>query len=274
MRLRRGTVIGVFSAKGGVGKTTVVANLGSALAKKLKDRVCVVETNMTASNLGLHLNILDPPVAIQDIVFGKTKISDAITVLKSGLHVLPGSVAFTDELPSIDLKGFVDQLRRKYDVIILDSAPGFGVEVFAGLRACDELLVVCQPEVPAIAGTLQTFRAADRLKIPVFGVVLNRVTRKRYEIPLTEIKKTLGWPTISSIPEDSTVPESITKATPVVLESPDSPAAKEFKKLASAILTRIRTRRRVRVRRVRRVRKVRKVKPRRRVRAHKVKRGR
>lgn len=268
MRLRRGTAIGVFSAKGGVGKTTVVANLGSALARKLKGRVCVVETNMTASNLGLHLNVLDPPVAIQDVVFGRVKIDEAVTVLKSGLHVLPGSVAFTDELGSIDLRGFVDQLRRKYTVILLDSAPGFGLEVFAGLKACDELLVVCQPEIPAIAGTLQTFRAADRLRIPVLGVVLNRVAHKRHEIPLMEIKKTLGWPTILEVPEDGAIPESITKANPAVLESPESPAAMEFKKLADVIVARIRARRRVRVRRVKPRRRVRarKVKPRRRVR--------
>jgi len=269
MKLRRGTVIGVFSAKGGVGKTTTVANLGSALAQKLKGRVCVVETNMTASNLGLHLNILEPPVAIQDVVFGRVKIDEAITVLKSGLHVLPGSVAFTDELGSIDLKGFIDQLRRKYTVILLDSAPGFGLEVFAGLKACDELLIICQPEIPAIAGTLQTFRAADRLKIPVLGVILNRVAHRRYEIPLMEIKKTLGWATILEIPEDGAVQESITKANPVVLESPESPAAIEFKKLAGVILARIKARRRVRVRRAkpRRVVRARKVKPRRRVRA-------
>jgi septum site-determining protein MinD len=269
MRLRRGTVIGVFSAKGGVGKTTVVANLGSAIAQKLKGRVCVVETNMTASNLGLHLNILEPPVAIQDVVFGRVKVDEAIIILKSGLHVLPGSVAFTDELGSIDMKGFVDQLRRKYTVILIDSAPGFGLEVFAGLKACDELLIVCQPEIPAIAGTLQTFRAADRLKIPVLGVVLNRVAHKRHEIPLMEIKKTLGWPAILEVPEDGAVPESITRANPVVLESPESPAANEFKKLASIIITRFRARRRVRVRRAkpRRRTRARKVKPRRRVRA-------
>ena len=49
---RRGVIIGVFSAKGGVGKTTTVVNLGTALAQKLKNRVIIVETNMTASNLG------------------------------------------------------------------------------------------------------------------------------------------------------------------------------------------------------------------------------
>ena len=255
MRIKKGLILGVFSAKGGVGKTTTVANLGAVLAQKLKNRVIIVETNMTASNLGLHLGILDPPVVIQDIVFGKLKINDAISVTDYGLHVIPGSVAFTDEVGSIDLRGILDEIRKKYDVVILDSAPGFGLEVFAGMKACDGLLICCQPRVPAIAGTLQTFRAADRLKIPVFGVVLNRVTGKRFEIPTSDIKRTLGWPTMAVVPEDDMVEESVTRGVPVVLHAPNSPAAIEYRKLAQAVLAHLRARKLIAPRRKRKLRK-------------------
>ncbi len=261
MRQKRGLILGVFSAKGGVGKTTTVANLGAALAQKLKNRVIIVETNMTASNLGLHLGILDPPVVIQDVVFGKLKISEATSVTDYGLHIIPGSVAFTDDLGSIDLRGILDELRKKYDIIILDSAPGFGLEVFDGMKACDELLICCQPRVPAIAGTLQTFRAADRLKIPVFGVGLTRVTGKRFEIPTSAIKRTLGWPTMAVIPEDDMVAESVTRGTPVVLHAPNSPAAVEYRKLAQAVITHVRARKRIAPRRKRKtIKRGRKVK--------------
>ncbi|MBA7598943.1 Septum site-determining protein MinD [subsurface metagenome] len=251
MRLKRGLILGVFSAKGGVGKTTTVANLGAALAQKLKNRVIIVETNMTASNLGLHLGILDSPVVIQDVVFGKIKISDAIMPNDYGFHIIPGSVAFTSELGSIDLRGILDELTKKYDIIILDSAPGFGLEVFAAMKTCDELLIVCQPRVPAIAGTLQTFRAADRLKIPVFGVVLNRVTGKRFEIPTSDIKRTLGWSTMTVVPEDDMVEEGVTRGIPVVLHAPKSPAAIEYRKLAQAVLAHLRARKRIAPRRKR-----------------------
>lgn len=249
--IRKGIVIGVFSAKGGVGKTTIVVNVGAALAQKLKKRVVVVETNMTSSNLGLYLGILDPPVVVQDVVLGRAPIWDAIVPLENGLHLIPGSVSFTGEIGSVDLRSLLDPLRKKYSVIVLDSAPGFGTEVISGLRASDELLIVCQPQVPAIAGTLQTFRAADRLKVPIAGVVLNRVTGKRYEVPISDIRRTLGWPTIAVVPEDDSVPESTTKGAPVVLEHPNSPAGVEFTKLAGKILARIKARRAIRVRRAR-----------------------
>ena len=255
MRIKRGLILGVFSAKGGVGKTTTVANLGAALTQKLKNRVVIVETNMTASNLGLHLGILDPPVVIQDVVFGRLKVNDAISITDYGLHVIPGSVAFTDEIGSIDIRGILDELTKKYDVVILDSAPGFGLEVFTGMKACDELLICCQPRVPAIAGTLQTFRAADRLKIPVFGVVLNRVTGRRFEIPTSDIKRTLGWPTMAVLPEDDMVAESVTRGVPVVIHAPTSPVAVEYRKLAQAVLTHLKARKRIAPRRKRKARK-------------------
>ena len=249
IRRKRGLIIGVFSAKGGVGKTTTAVNVGTALAQKLKNRVIVVETNMTASNLGLYMGILDSPVVVQDVILGKRKLEDAICTTAYGIHVIPGSPAFVGELGSIDVRGILDQSRKKYDVILLDSAPGFGPEVYASMKACDELLIVCQPQVPAIAGTLQTFRAASYQKLPIIGTVINRVTGKRYEIPIAHIKKILNWPVIGVVPEDDMVPESTTRAIPLVIYSQNSPAAVEFRKIAQALLTHIRTRRRVAPRR-------------------------
>jgi septum site-determining protein MinD len=245
MKAKKALVLGVFSAKGGVGKTTTVANLGAALSQKLKNRVLIVETNMTSSNLGLHLGILEPPVVIQDIVFGKLNVRKAILTTNYGLHIIPGSVSFMEAMGSIDLRGILDEIRGKYDVIILDSSPGFNLEVYAAMKACDELLICCQPRVPAIAGTLQTFRAADSLKVPVLGVVLNRITGKRFDIPTSDIKRTLGWPILATIPEDDMVEESLIRGVPVVIYAPNSPAAVEFRRLAQAVLIHLKARKRI-----------------------------
>lgn len=244
IKKRRGLVLGVFSAKGGVGKTTTVANLGAAISQKLKGKVIITETNMTASNLGLHLGVVDPPVVVQDVVYGRVKIDEAIIKTEYGLHVLPGSVAYTEEIGPIDLSPLIEELRKKYTLVLLDTAPGFAMEVIAGMKVCDEILVCCQPHVPAIAGTLQTFRMADRMKLPVFGVVMSRVTGKRYELPISDIRRTLGWPMLVQIPEDDTVPESITRGIPVVLYSPNSAAAVEYRKLAQMTVSHLRERKR------------------------------
>ncbi len=242
VRKRRGFVLGVFSAKGGVGKTTTVSNLGAAMAQRKKGKVLIMETNMTASNLGLYLGVVDPPVVVQDLVYGRVKPEEAIIKTPYGLHLLPGSVAYTDEVTAVDFSPLVENLRKKYEVILLDTAPGFAPEVTAAMRVCDSILVCCQPQVPAIAGTLQTLRMAERLKVPVMGCVLTRVTGKRWEIPTTEIRRTLGWPALAEIPEDEAVPESITRGTPVVLWAPRSPAAVGYLKLAGQLLSSLRRR--------------------------------
>jgi septum site-determining protein MinD len=246
LRKRRGMVIGVFSAKGGVGKTTTVANLGAALSQRKKGKVIIVETNMTASNLGLHLGVVDPPVTIQDLALGRMDLQkvfstpNGICKTDYGLHLLPGSIAFTTDVGMVDLSSIIEGLRKRYDVIILDSAPGFAPEVISAMKVCDEVLVCCQPQIPAIAGTLQSMRALERFKIPILGVVLTRVTGKRYEVPTSEIRRTLGWPTLVEIPEDDVVPESITRGIPVVLYAPNSPAAQQYLKLARMILAHLR----------------------------------
>lgn len=242
--LKRGTVIGIFSAKGGVGKSTTVVNLGMALAQKLRNRVLIAETNIMVSNLCLYFGMTEPPVSIQDILLEKVKVDDAIIKYEDRLDVLLGATGFIKELGPLDLNILLDPLRRRYDIILLDTSPGFGSDVWAGLRACDEIVIVCQPEIPSLMGALQTFMVAEELKIPVICVVVNRVTDKKYELPISDIKKALGDSTISVIPEDMMVKESVAKGVPVILAAPNSPSAVEFSRLASAILARIKSKKR------------------------------
>ncbi|MDI6642451.1 MAG: P-loop NTPase [Candidatus Hodarchaeaceae archaeon] len=229
---RRARVVGVFSCKGGVGKTTTAANLGMLLAERLGNGVIVIEANLSAPNLGLHLGIIDPKVTIHDVLAGAVPIERATNVVGGKLHAVPGSVAYEGGIPLVDLKGAIEPTRSKYKLIIIDSAPGLGAEAVAAIKACDEMLVVTNPEIPTIASTLRTFRAAQRYRIPITGVVVNKIMGKRYEVPLSEIRKTLGWPIIATVPDDDKVRESLTAGIPVVRYSPKSRAARAFRELA------------------------------------------
>lgn len=229
---KRARVVGIFSCKGGVGKTTTAVNLGTFLAEKLDGDVAVVDANLSAPNLGLHLGVLNPPVTIHDVLAGRAPIERAVQECEGGLHAVLGSIAFSDEVHLVDLKSCIEPLKQSYKVILLDSSPGFGPEVVSAIRACNEILVVTNPEVPTIASTLRTFRAAERFRIPIRGVVLNKVTGKRYEIPISEVRKRLSWSVVAAVPDDDKVRESLTAGIPVARYAPKTPAAKEFKKLA------------------------------------------
>ena len=239
IRPRRARVLGIFSCKGGVGKTTTAANLGMLLAERLGNGVVVVEANLSAPNLGLHLGILDAKTTIHDALAGAAPMERAINVVGGVLHAVPGSVAYDGDIPLVDLKGCIDPIKSRYKLIIVDSAPGLGAEAVAAINACDEMLVVTNPEIPTIASTLRTFRAAQRYRVPITGVVVNKIRGKRYEVPLSEIRRTLGWPIMASVPDDDKVRESLTAGIPVVRYASRSSAAKAFNELSGRVFEKL-----------------------------------
>lgn len=244
MRPKKARITGVFSCKGGVGKTTAAVNLATFLNEKLGGGVIVVEANLTAPNVGLYLGVIDSPITMHDIMSGRTSIERAVNVSKGGLHFIPGSIAVSEEIHLVDIKSCLEPLKKKYKYILLDSAPGLGPEVIAAVKASDELLIITNPEIPTIATTLRTFRAAERYRTSITGVVVNMVRDKRYEVPISEIRKTLKWPIAAVVPDDDKVRESLTAGTPVLRHAPRSPAAKKFRELGEYLLAKWTGRRR------------------------------
>ncbi|MEW6221713.1 MAG: MinD/ParA family protein [Candidatus Hadarchaeota archaeon] len=239
IRPKRARIIGVFSCKGGVGKTTTVANLSAVLADKMGKDVLTVDANLGAPNLGLHFGELTPKMTIHDVIANEVPIEKSILEIM-GVHAIFGSIAYEDEVRLVDLREFLAPLKSKFKAIFLDSAPGIGSEVVAALKACDDIIIVTNPYVPTVASTLKTFRAAERYKVPVLGVVVNRVAGEPFELPMKEIKKALGWPVIAAIPEDRKVRESTAAGIPVVRYAPNSKASVEFRRLGDFLVDHIR----------------------------------
>ncbi|MEW6592248.1 MAG: AAA family ATPase [Candidatus Hadarchaeota archaeon] len=237
---RRAKILGVFSCKGGVGKTTTVSNLSAVLSEKM-DGVLVVDANLSAPNLGLHLGIIDVEISIHDVLIGTAPVEKAIHVVGEKLHAIPGSLAYEGDTPLVDFKTVLEPLRKNYKLIIVDSAPGLGTETVAAIKACDDMLIVTNPEIPTIASTLRTFRAAERYRVPVMGVVLNKVRGKKYEVPISEVKNNLGWPLLMTIPDDEKVRESLTAGVPVVRHAPKSSAGRAFLELADRVFEKLKS---------------------------------
>lgn len=117
---KQAKTIGVFSCKGGVGKTTTIANLGVLLSKRMEGNVLVVDANLTALNLSIHFGELDPNPTIHDVLAKEKQIDEVIRDTDS-LDAIYGSMAFGEEIHRVDLKGCLDPLKKKYKIILLDS---------------------------------------------------------------------------------------------------------------------------------------------------------
>lgn len=232
-------IIGIVSGKGGVGKTTVAANLGAVLASLYKKRVIIVDCNITTSHLGLYLGMYYHPVSLNQVLRGEAGMDDAIYDYSiPGLKIIPASLSL-DELKGVDigeLKYRIKDLFGKADIVLLDSAPGLGKEGLSTLRASDELIFVTTPFVPHVMDVIKTHQIANEIGAKSLGIVLNMSGEGRHELSPQDIEKLVELPIISIIPRDKHILRSLASKIPVVDLNPNSPASREIKKLAATLL--------------------------------------
>lgn len=231
-------VIGIVSGKGGVGKTTVAVNLGSALAKHHNKKVTVVDCNITTSHLGLSLGMYYWPTNLNKVLKGEVALEDAMLEHTSGMRVLPASIKHKD-ITGVDLgnlRNLIKQLSKDSDVIILDASPGLGREAMLALNACEEVLFVAAPTIPSAIDVVRCREVAEDLGKTPLGIVLNQVEEKEYELTKADVERLTGMPVISVIPRDHAVGRSLAKEIPVVMLEPKSKAGEEMLHLSSKII--------------------------------------
>lgn len=227
-------VIGVISIKGGVGKTSCVAQLGAAFAE-LGKKVLLVDANFSAPNLGFHFGMVNPQNTLHDVLRRKISIHRAVYAYNKNLHLIPGSL-LNEKLNPFLLKEQLNKLRHSYDIILIDSSPNLNHEILATMVAADELLVVTNPDVPTLSCTMHAIQQAVKKKIPITGLILNKVRGKNFEIGIDEIEESCGVPVIGHLPESQHVPESIAYNTPLPIYRPTHDVSIEMKKLAAALI--------------------------------------
>jgi len=230
-------VIVITSGKGGVGKTTTSINLGAAINYFKKD-ILVIDGNLTTPNIGIHLNSPEVPINLNHVLSKKADVSEATYEHESGLKIIPSSLS-VKELKNINpekLKDFKEEFESLADYIIIDSAAGLGIEAKSTIETADELIIVTNPEMPALTDALKTIKIAEQMKIPVLGVIITRVKRNKSEMQPETVKEMLEVPILGSVPEDISVQESLNLKDAVVHTHPKSKAARAYKEIAANLL--------------------------------------
>jgi septum site-determining protein MinD len=229
-----GVSIGIFSLKGGVGKTTAVVSLGSAIASFGK-KVLLIDGNISSPNLGLHLEIVDPEFSLQDVLEKKADPSQAIFKV-GNLDVLPSSIFSSINANPLLLKEKIKALKRNYDYILIDSSPSLDNETLGAMIASDEILIVTTPDHPTLSTTLKAIKLAKQRGTPISGLILNKVHDKNFEISSTHIETTLEVPIMAVIPHDINFLRALSKFKSVVDFRPNSEATEEYKRLAATLI--------------------------------------
>jgi septum site-determining protein MinD len=230
-------VISVISGKGGVGKTTLVANLGTYLAAMGKN-VLIVDGNLSGANLGLHLDVPDNyPFSVNMLLKGEISISDAVYKHFLGFDIIPASIVDMQINPRrLKYIHSIKNLVRDRDFIIIDSAPGITYEALASIESSDEVILITTPEMPSIVDILRSKTLVESKDKRLLGIVVNRASRDDFEVDSKHIEDILELPVIAKIPEHKKVRESVAVKTPVVAYAPNSKASVEIKRLAHLLL--------------------------------------
>ena len=230
-----GKAYGIISIKGGVGKTTTVTNLGAALAD-LGKSVLIVDGNFSAPNLGLHLGVVNPKKHIQGVIHNNHSLEEATHESGYGFDILPASLISRRKIEPKRFKAVINYIKKKYDVVLIDSSPSLNDEMLATMVASDELLVVTTPDFPTLSTTMRAVKVAKQRKTPITGLILNKVRYKKFELGMDEIEEATNTPVLAVLPDDVKVLESLAHATPIVSHASGRRVAVGYKKLAASLI--------------------------------------
>lgn len=232
-------VITITSGKGGVGKTSLVTNLGVALGK-LGKRVIMIDLDIQMANLALMVGMEGRPITIQDILVDEANVVDGLYDLQSNVKVLPAKLS-TDKIeriPPNKLGGVLEKIKERLspDFILLDTAPGMGDEVIIPLKNSTETIIVTMPETISVADSMKMVMLAERrLTMEVTGAVVNMTKGLKEEMKPGEIQKTLGTDIIGVIPEDPDMRRSSMSGVPVMQSVPDAPSSIAIMNIAAKL---------------------------------------
>jgi len=230
-------MIVIASGKGGVGKTTTAINLGAAM-KYFKKDVLIIDANMYTPNIGIHLNSPEVPVNLNHILQKKAHPHEAVYIHESGIKIMPSSLSVKElkKLKIEKLKDFKKEFKNLAEYIIVDCSAGLGKEAISVMEMADEIILVSNPEMPAITDALKTIKVAEEIKKPVIGIIMTRVKKNKFELPPETVKEILEVPILGMIPEDVLVQDSLRKKSPLVYIHPKSKSSRAYKEIAAKLI--------------------------------------
>ena len=226
----------ITSGKGGVGKTTTAVNLGACLNVEGRDTL-LIDGNLSTPNVGIHLNSAEFPFYLNDVLEKKAGVSDAVYEHASGLKVMPSSLSSgrLEKIMPEKMKEFRKDFQGLSEVVLVDGAAGLGREAVSVMEIADEIIIVTNPEMPAVADALKTIRVARTMKKPVTGVILTRVKRSKPEMHPDSVREMLEVPLLGIIPEHKNFQVALNKRDAVIHTHPKSKPAKAYRETASRI---------------------------------------
>lgn len=238
-----GEAIVITSGKGGVGKTTSSANLGTALVLQGK-KVCLVDTDIGLRNLDVILGLENRIIYdLVDVIEGRCRIQQALVKDKrfeDRLFLLPAAQT-TDKnaVTPEQMKDLITELKRDYDYILIDCPAGIEQGYKNAVAGADRAIVVTTPEISAVRDADRIIGLLEAEDIEPPKLIINRIRRNLINsgdtLDVNDITSHLSIDLLGIVLDDENVISSSNKGEPVVMD-PNNPAAQGYRNIARRIL--------------------------------------
>ncbi|NSW89508.1 MAG: septum site-determining protein MinD [Firmicutes bacterium] len=236
-----GEVIVITSGKGGVGKTTTTANVGTALALRNK-KVVLVDADIGLRNLDLVMGLENRIVFdLVDVVEGRCKLRNALVKDKrfEGLFLLPA--AQTRDKSAVKPEQMIklcDELRKEFDYTIIDCPAGIEQGFNNAVVGADKAIVVTTPEVSAVRDADRVIGLLESKELRDPKLLINRIkidmVRRGEMMSIEDVKDILAVSLIGIVPDDEKIVVSTNRGEPIVTDQ-KSLAGQAYRNIAQRI---------------------------------------
>lgn len=240
--MKMSEVIVVTSGKGGVGKTTTSANVGTALALQGKS-VVLVDADIGLRNLDVVMGLENRIVYdLVDVVEGRCRLKQALIKDKrfEGLFLLPAAqTRDKDAVGPEQMRKLCDSLREEFDFVILDCPAGIEQGFKNAVAGADRALVVTTPEVSAVRDADRIIGLLESQGVSNMQLIINRVRMQMVKrgdmMAMDDVVEILAVDLIGVVPDDEQIVVTTNKGEPASADA-NSLAGRAFKNIASRVV--------------------------------------
>ncbi|MDC3412468.1 septum site-determining protein MinD [Aquibacillus sp. 3ASR75-11] len=237
-----GEAIVITSGKGGVGKTTTTANLGTALAL-MEKKVCLIDTDIGLRNLDVVMGLENRIIYdIVDVMKGKCKLNQALIKDKrfECLFLLPAAqTSDKSDLTPEGMEDIVDNLKQDYDYILIDCPAGIEQGYKNAVAGADKAIVVTTPEKSSVRDADRIIGLLEKEDIEPPHLIVNRIRNHMVKngdmLDVDEIVQILSIDLLGIVADDDEVIKASNHGEPVAFQ-PNTKASIAYRNIARRIL--------------------------------------
>ncbi|MGN0271625.1 MAG: septum site-determining protein MinD [Lachnospiraceae bacterium] len=236
-----GEVIVITSGKGGVGKTTTTANIGTGLAQ-LEKKVILIDTDIGLRNLDVVMGLENRIVYnLVDVIEGNCRLKQAIIRDRRypNLYLIPS--AQTKDKTAVNpeqMKKLTEALKEEFDYILLDCPAGIEQGFLNAIAGATRAIVVTTPEVSAIRDADRVIGLLESAEMENIQLIINRIridmVRRGDMMSMEDVKEILAVELLGIVPDDEEIVISTNRGEP--LTGGDSPAGIAYSNICKRLL--------------------------------------